>query len=241
MSDIHGCIQEFNLLLRRAAYNPQEDQLILLGDYVDRGKDSRAVVERVMQLAEDCGVIVLRGNHDQMAYDALTGQDDKRDTHWITNGGFDTMLSYCGGTASVLLRHDSSWKDYAEMKEYICREYKEQLDFLGSLPLYYETDTHLYVHAGIDPSLADWKSQRDYDFIWIREPFYNHPVTSTAKTVVFGHTSTTDLQDGPEIWFSPLGDKIGIDGGCVYGEQLNCLEIGDEGYKTYAVRLGEVE
>ncbi|KHL94735.1 metallophosphoesterase [Paenibacillus sp. IHB B 3415] len=241
ISDIHGCVEEFNLLLRRANYIPSEDQLILLGDYVDRGPDSRAVVEQVKRLAEEHGVIVLRGNHDQMACDALAGEDDKRDTHWITNGGFHTLLSYCGGRDSVLLRPDSGWKDYAEMKEYMRREYQEHLDFLGTLPFYYETDTHLFVHAGIDPSLADWTSQREYDFIWIREPFYNHPVTSTAKTVVFGHTSTVDLQDGAGIWFSPHGDKIGIDGGCVYGEQLNCLEINEDGYRTYSVRLGEKE
>ncbi|MEK3759153.1 metallophosphoesterase family protein [Paenibacillus sp. FSL P4-0338] len=241
ISDIHGCIEEFNLLLRRAEYNPSRDQLILLGDYVDRGPDSRAVVEQVKRLAEAEGVIVLRGNHDQMACDALAGEDDKRDTHWITNGGFHTLLSYCGGRDSVLLHPDSGWRDYTEMKRFMRTEYKEHLDFLGSLPYYYETQTHLFVHAGIDPSLADWRTQREYDFIWIREPFYNHPVTSAEKTVVFGHTSTVDLQDGAGVWFSPLGDKIGIDGGCVYGEQLNCLEISEEGYKTYAVRLGERE
>ncbi|MFD1905506.1 metallophosphoesterase [Paenibacillus rhizoplanae] len=61
ISDIHGCIEEFNLLLRRAEYDPSRDQLILLGDYVDRGPDSRAVVEQAKRLAEAEGVIVLRG------------------------------------------------------------------------------------------------------------------------------------------------------------------------------------
>jgi serine/threonine protein phosphatase 1 len=63
ISDIHGCCSEFIALLKRAAYNPLLDQLILLGDYVDRGPDSFQVVELVIQLVNE-GAIALRGNHD---------------------------------------------------------------------------------------------------------------------------------------------------------------------------------
>ncbi|WP_054941441.1 hypothetical protein [Paenibacillus ihuae] len=149
-------------------------------------------------------------------------------------------MSYAVGDADFV-QQDLGWEEYIRIKQWIRPAYKHHLDFLSSLPLYYETEHHLFVHAEIDAALTDWKTQKDYDFIWIREPFYNHPVMNTTKTVVFGHTSTFEFQDNPGIWFSPLEDKIGIDGGCAYGEQMNCLEIGDEGYKTNYVRLGESE
>ncbi|MDF9840412.1 serine/threonine protein phosphatase 1 [Paenibacillus sp. PastF-1] len=239
ISDIHGCYREFNALLRKADYNPGRDKLALIGDYVDRGPNSKAIVDQVMSLHAEYGAVVLKGNHDKMACDALLSDDeDKLDLHWLNNGGFYTLASYVGADADFV-QYDLGWAEYIRIKHWIRQVYKHHLDFLSSLPLYHETEDHLFVHAGIDPALADWRTQKDYDFIWIREPFYNHPVTSTGKTVVFGHTPTFEFQHDPGIWFSPHGDKIGIDGGCAYGEQLNCLEIGEEGYKSYNVRLGE--
>ncbi len=238
ISDIHGCHKEFNALLRKVNCKPSEDKLILLGDYVDRGLHSKEIIEQVMRLKEEWGVIVLKGNHDKMAYDALTNEDDKLDVHWLNNGGFHTMMSYCG---EDFFENDFSWNNYVKAKEYIRNKYKHHLDFLSSLSLYYETKEHIFVHAGIDPTLDDWKTQKEYDFIWIRELFYNNRITNTNnKTVVFGHTSTIHLHETADIWFSPDGDKIGIDGGCAYDMQLNCLEIDEaDGYRTYFVRNGE--
>ncbi len=241
ISDIHGCYREFNALLRKVNYLPDQDKLILIGDYVDRGPNSKAIVEQVMSLQVERGAVVLKGNHDKMACDALLSDDeDKLDIHWLNNGGLHTLMSYAGADADFV-QQDLGWEEYIRIKQWIRQAYKHHLDYLSALPLYYETEDHLFVHAGIDPALADWKTQKDYDFIWIREPFYNHPVTNTTKTIVFGHTSTFEFQNNPGIWFSPLGDKIGIDGGCAYGEQMNCLEISGAGYKTYCVRLGENE
>ncbi|MFD2879344.1 metallophosphoesterase [Paenibacillus rhizoplanae] len=132
ISDIHGCIEEFNLLLRRAEYDPSRDQLILLGDYVDRGAGQQSGCGTGEAACRSRGgYCAAGGNHDQMACDALAGEDDKRDTHWITNGGFHTLLSYCGGRDSVLLHPDSGWRDYTEMKRFMRTEYKEHLDFSG--------------------------------------------------------------------------------------------------------------
>ncbi|ULO10293.1 serine/threonine protein phosphatase [Paenibacillus sp. 19GGS1-52] len=238
ISDIHGSYQEFNALLNKVNYGSSEDQLILLGDYVDRGPNSKAIVEQVKNLHEECGVVVLKGNHDKMACDALLNEDDKLDTHWLNNGGFHTLLSYIDMESDFSM-DDFGWNDYMRMKEFIRHEYKHHLDFLSSLPLYYETEEHIFVHAGINPTAEDWKDQNAYDFIWIRQPFYRNPVTATNKIVVFGHTSTVDLHNSEEIWFSPHGDKIGIDGGCAYGQRLNCLEICDGEYRTHFVRQGE--
>ncbi|WP_308860235.1 hypothetical protein [Paenibacillus radicibacter] len=101
------------------------------------------------------------------------------------------------------------------------------------MPYYHEDDNNIFVHAGINPFYADWRKQSEDDFIWIRDIFIKCK-TSLDKKVVFGHTPTIKIHDKEEIWFGE--DKIGIDGGCCFGLQLNLLEISNEGYKTYFVR-----
>ncbi|WP_369696067.1 metallophosphoesterase family protein [Paenibacillus lautus] len=232
MSDIHGCYDEFNRLLSEVRYQPEQDQLVLLGDYVDRGSKSKEVIEQVMELRDESAV-TLRGNHDQMMLDAILLDTDEVNSRWIRNGARNTIESYCGAD---FFDGGMDRSRYNEGKAYIKRQYEHHLSFLDTLPLYYETDTHLFVHAGINPGVEDWKQQPPHDFIWIREPFFNYH-TGINKTVVFGHTPAVNLHDSEHIWFCDDGDKIGIDGACVYGKQLNCLEITEQlEYRTYFVR-----
>ncbi|WP_442603934.1 metallophosphoesterase family protein [Paenibacillus sp. KN14-4R] len=230
ISDIHGCYEEFKELLSLVNYVPNEDELVLLGDYCDRGFMSKEVVEFVITLCEEGDVKCLRGNHDQMLLNAL---DDVNDASFLRNGGMTTIESYCG----------SDWFDpekryefdrYCDGKDFINANYQSHIDFFRILPFYYENDQFIFVHAGLNPNYGiDWKNQTERDFIWIRDPFFNHP-TQVSKTVVFGHTPTLNLHDTSDVWF---GDgKIGIDGGCCFGRQLNCLEIGDSGLQTHFVK-----
>ena len=73
ISDIHGELELFDSLLEKLNYDADEDQLILLGDYVDRGRDSKGVLNRVSELKRN-GAIVLRGNHDEMMLNAVNGE-----------------------------------------------------------------------------------------------------------------------------------------------------------------------
>ncbi|TXK84501.1 metallophosphoesterase family protein [Paenibacillus sp. N3.4] len=223
ISDIHGCVEQLNHLLDVIAYNNDQDTLLLLGDYVDRGPASRETVEMVMYLVKEKGAIALKGNHDQRFIDILGDADPHMEMKFLEHGGIQTMRSYV----------ESDQLDLKKAKELLRREYKYHIEFLDNLPLYYEDENHIYTHAGLNPTYRDWKSQPKRDFLWIREPFVQHP-TVVTKTVVFGHTRTMDIQGHADVWFG--GDKIGIDGGCPYGLQLNCLEIkeGNE-YRTYAV------
>lgn len=210
-------------------YNPTHDKLILLGDYVDRGPRSREVLEQVMEL-RDKGAITLRGNHDQMMLDAILLDTDELNSRWIRNGARSTIESYCGDD---FFDGEMDRVRYNDGKAYIKQNFKHHVSFLDKLDLYYETDHHIFVHAGINPGVENWKQQSLHDFIWIRDPFYNYP-TGLNKTVVFGHTPSINLHDSESIWFCDEGDKIGIDGACVYGKQLNCLEITDEQeYRTH--------
>ncbi|MED5018560.1 metallophosphoesterase family protein [Paenibacillus chibensis] len=232
ISDIHGCWAEFNLLLEKVQYDPSEDQLILVGDYVDRGRDSKRVIEQLIDLRNRHGVVVLRGNHDQMMHDAILKDSDELNVRWSRNGARQTLESYCGAD---FFGEEMEPGKFREAKEIVKSSFRHHLDFLGSLDLYHETDSHIFVHAGVNPLHSDWKQQPHEDFIWIREPFYANP-TGLDKKVVFGHTPAIHLHESADIWFSPLEDKIGIDGGCVFGKQLNCLEINERNeYKMHVV------
>ncbi|MBS4173160.1 metallophosphoesterase family protein [Bacillus sp. FJAT-49736] len=235
ISDIHGCLKEFQELLNMAEFNPNLDQLILLGDYVDRGKYSKAVVRYIKELVENFGVIALRGNHDQMFCDWL---DEPIETleRYFRNGGLATIQSFLSFDIEREIPEGSEELTYRKWAEEILAKNKELIDFLANLPFYYETDEYIFVHAGINPNYDDWKNTSEYEFIWIRDPFlhFDHPFD---QTIIHGHTPTYILHNDPNIFYG--NKKIGIDGACVYGHQLNCLEIKDGNYTHYCVKKEE--
>ncbi|GAA3412077.1 metallophosphoesterase family protein [Paenibacillus hodogayensis] len=227
ISDIHGCIKQFNQLLLLIEYNPIDDQLILLGDYVDRGPDSKAVVDRVIELVRNNKAIALRGNHDQRLYDLVNSHSKEVRIKFLEHGGIQTIQSYCGSNAEIT---EERLQQGIEM---IRTNYRHHTDFLGQLPLYYEDNHHIYVHAGLNPSFTDWKKQSERDFMYIKDEFIRSSFDLKRK-VIFGHTRTVDIHTQPDIWFSE--DKIGIDGGCAYGMQLNCLIFQDGKYITEHIK-----
>jgi serine/threonine protein phosphatase 1 len=220
VSDIHGCYDKWIALLKKVEFNPKSDHLILLGDYVDRGKQSKEVVDHIAQMVQAGEAIALRGNHDQRFMEWATHNNTFHNAKFVEHGGLQTINSYCDSKYSLedLLKSDI----LEQAKTSIRKNYRAHIQFIDSLPLYYEDDNHIYVHAGLNPFYKNWKEQPEKDFIWIREAFIKHP-TVVDKMVVFGHSQTVDIHGIGDIWLG--GDKIGIDGGCAYGLQLNCLEI----------------
>ncbi|HSI66116.1 MAG TPA: metallophosphoesterase family protein [Planococcus sp. (in: firmicutes)] len=216
ISDIHGEFKLFDKLLQKAGYDAAEDELILLGDYVDRGPDSRRVLERVIELKER-GAIVLRGNHDQMMLDAARDEPGAKG-NWAQNGALPTLQSY-----------ESSIKD---MTLPTADLFWEHIEFIKQLDYYHETDDFIFVHAGVQPGTP--VEQTDpLILLWIREEFYK--TYSGEKTVVFGHTPAFMLR-GTRDYNVYFGDNriIGIDGGAAYGGQLNCLELPSR--RSYSVK-----
>lgn len=204
----------------------------MLGDYIDRGPHSKKVLDQIVEMKDKYGIVVLGGNHDQMMIDSLAG---KGDALWMNNGGYTTTESYVDHKFHPELFY---YDRLDKIKEFIIEQHSNHVDFLNNLPYFHETKTHIFVHAGINPLYRDWKSTPDEDFIWIRKEFYLKD-TNIDKVIVFGHTPCVNLHGSADIWFCEKGDKIGIDGACAYGKQLNCLEISNEGYKTYSVKSGE--
>lgn len=230
ISDIHGSYDAWIALLKKVNFQHKDDRLILMGDYVDRGKKSKDVLSYLNRLIQAGEAIALRGNHDQRFMEWVTDSHINHDAKFIEYGGLETINSYCDHKYKL----EDLLKPYVmeEVKAFIRKNFRAHIRLLDSLLLYYEDDHHIFVHAGLNPFYKAWKEQPEKDFIWIRDAFVNHP-TVVDKKVVFGHTKTIDIHGTGEIWFG--SDKIGIDGGYAYGLQLNCLEITlDQGQINYA-------
>ena len=95
IGDIHGCLTALEVLLKEVRPGP-EDTVVTLGDYVDRGPDSKGVIDRLLALAKETKLVPLLGNHDQMFLQVLAG-DDQRLEAWLGVGGVETLASYNGG------------------------------------------------------------------------------------------------------------------------------------------------
>lgn len=211
ISDIHGQFDLFQQLLRD--FDPMLHQLVLIGDLNDRGPRSKECLLLGMELVQKQGCIYLRGNHEQYLLQFLQDPEEIAERYWL-NGGKETVNS---------LLHPGATQEYSptEIALMIRSRYKELIQFLTDLPYYYEWEKYVFVHAGIDLTKADWHQTSLRDFIWIREPFLNGK-NHTGKVIVFGHTITSSLHgDGQttDLWFSD--DKIGIDGGAIFGGSVH--------------------
>ncbi|PWV99314.1 serine/threonine protein phosphatase 1 [Paenibacillus cellulosilyticus] len=218
ISDIHGCYREFVELLERMEYNPINDRLILLGDYVSRGPCSREVVQLVMILVEEHGAIALQGNHDHRFVRVMENEATEKETaRFFDFGGLETLRSYCNNDITINQEHLDEIRSYMG-------QFESHIAFLKGLPYYYEDRDYIYVHAGVNPNGGPLSEQDLQDLLYIKEAFYNHK-TNLEKVVIFGHTITPDIHGVPDIWEGE--DKIGIDGGCAFGYQLNGLVLKD--------------
>ena len=200
VGDIHGCLEELDDLLDRMS--PGEDDLIVfLGDYIDRGFKPREVVERLIALSQEVPCIFLRGNHEQMFIDFLEYGGDK--AMFFANGGMRTIQSYLG--------HDP-FVSHSQVVRAIPETHKA---FYAGMQWYHEDEGYLYVHAGLRPGVPLAQQDRS-DLLWIRDEFIFSP-TGFEKKVIFGHTP----------FARPLvkNDKIGIDTGAVYGGALTAIEL----------------
>jgi serine/threonine protein phosphatase 1 len=216
IGDIHGCVRELACLIEHLPLESQ-DQLVFLGDYIDRGPDSRGVVSYLLDLQKETSydMVFLKGNHEDMllSYLGIAGQHGEM---FFYNGGQATLASY-GLSAQNL----SSQALLAAMPS-------GHIEFYQELKSYCTVGTYLCVHAGIHPqkSLQD---QTEAELLWIRNKFI-YSSHALPYTILFGHTPQTDV-------FYDLPYKIGLDTGLVYGNKLSCLEIEEK--VLYQINLGK--
>lgn len=205
VGDVHGEVWKLRELLQRLHELPLEDddRLIFLGDYVDRGPEVSLTLDLLIHLREQRpNTVFLRGNHDQAMLDvrdevdpAREPENHRRDTGWwFTYGGRDTMRAYGGGPRWYQRVPGDHWR------------------FLESTQFEHREAGYIFVHAGLLPKGKRWILAEE-PRLWIREPFLDSE-EDFGGVVVFGHTPT---RDGLPI-VEP--NKIGIDTGVAYGGPL---------------------
>jgi serine/threonine protein phosphatase 1 len=196
IGDVHGCNASLALLLQKV--QRRADTLVFLGDYIDRGPQSKQVVTTILKLQkEHPRVITLMGNHEFLFLQYLEGRDS---AVFLQAGGRQTLADYgIDPTMSI---------DEANR-----RLPPEHLAFFRSLPLLWQDQHAVYVHAGLQPG-RHLSQQTSQWCLWARDQFV-HSSYDFGKPVVFGHT----IFDEP--YLTP--DKIGIDTGAVYGGKLTAL------------------
>jgi serine/threonine protein phosphatase 1 len=210
VGDIHGCFSKLVDLMERIKIHREKDILVFLGDYIDRGDQSREVVEYLVRLKKERpNTVFLLGNHEQMLLEYLNGEMVKP---YLINGGQKTLNSYRGPRGGKARQEDP--KALFPM---------EHLEFFHSLIPLFEFQDYIFVHAGLRNGIPI-ESQELSDLLWIREDFYFSKY-NFGKTVVFGHTPF------PEPFV--FNKRIGIDTGAVYGNKLTAVELGAR--KFYSV------
>lgn len=196
IGDIHGCSKALESLLESIAPGP-DDTIVTLGDYVDRGPDSRGVIEQLVQLSKRTNLVSLLGNHEQMMLDVISGETPYQG--WVQHGGVETLDSYgFDGRLNFLPA--------------------EHVAFFESMVDYYETDSHFFVHANYDADVPlddqeieviRWRSLRD----GIPDPHIS------GKIAVVGHTANHDGQ------ILDLGFLIALDTYCYGGGLLTAMDL----------------
>jgi len=229
IGDIHGCDDQLARLLAaiaedEATRGPARTTLIFLGDLVDRGPASAAVIERLRQLADTRpDTRFLLGNHEEVFLDALNG-DPKALRMFCRIGGRETILSY-GVDAAAYDR-----MDYDELHQAMTRHVPpDHQAFVAGFEDMIVIGDYAFVHAGVRPD-TDLASQRNADLRWIRKPFLEH-TGSLEKVVVHGHTisETLDVQ----------GHRIGVDTGAYQTGRLTALGL--EGAERWTVQVEGID
>jgi serine/threonine protein phosphatase 1 len=193
IGDIHGCFDPFYELVEQKIRFRKGDRLVLLGDYIDRGYQTKEVIDYIMKLQEDgFDIIPLIGNHESMMLDSLG--NDQSVSNWFMNGGYETLYSF--GVESI-----------NELNN-------KYIHFFRNLPLYYLQDQFMFVHAGFNDEITDPLSD-SFQMIWSRRENYSNPFF-TGKIIIHGHTPVP-LSTCREALLSH-NRVINIDTGCVYDE-----------------------
>jgi calcineurin-like phosphoesterase family protein len=197
IGDVHGCLPALEAIL--AAIDPRaDDTIVTLGDYVDRGPDSRGVIDRLLALAGQCRLIPILGNHEEMLLAVVDRQMPPDD--WLRCGGQATVDSYgeaAPGVPALPPAHES---------------------FLRRCEPYCETETHLLLHANYDPALP--LAEQDSTMLRWRSLRDSVPAAHySGKTAVLGHTPTRS----GEIF--DIGYLKCIDTCCYGGRWLTALDL----------------
>jgi serine/threonine protein phosphatase 1 len=198
IADIHGCCKTFKKLILEKISIKKSDKIYCLGDYVDRGPDSKGVIDFILKMRKKGYKIhTLRGNHEEIMLNSIN--DEKSFLHWTKNGGDKALASF---------KIDS-----------IKKLKPVYLNFIKRTKFYIETKDFILVHAGLNFSIENPLSDKEA-MLWIRNFTVNKDYLK-GKILIHGHTPKTR----GEIISQKFESTINLDGGCVYmqGEGFGSL------------------
>lgn len=194
IGDIHGCSDALASILR--VIDPQHDDTIIpLGDYVNRGMDSKGVLDLLIELSRRCRVVPILGNHDEMMLAARGSKAAFR--HFLEFGGIETLDSY-GDSGQISLIPD------------------EHFQFLESCVPWFETETHSFTHGNYDPDLPlEQQSGRTLRWLSLRDSVPGPHFS--GKVAVVGHTPQPEVLN--------LRHLVCLDTGCASGGKLTAMDV----------------
>lgn len=201
VGDIHG---QYNLLLAlmKQIKPSKGDKFVFLGDYIDRGKFSKKVINYLLEFKENYNSVFLRGNHEDMLLDYLNLDNEALfGNAYLLNGGDETMRSYAGKKA--------------DLKEFKNSIPSSHIEFILNTKIYHTEKEYIFVHAGLEANKPLKKQDRSH-LLWVRDKFIQ-TTTNLDRIVIFGHT--------PQKEVLIMDDKIGIDTGAGYGKNLSAIEL----------------
>ena len=220
MSDIHGSYPQMINALKE--WDFENEHLVITGDIINKGPDSLKVVRKLMDLKKEFpkNVTVIKGNHEEKLISWIIKNKDEPMKDYPYK---ETIKSYLGLREYKNITVENVMKDMLSYR-------KDELTFLKSLPIYLEVENSIFVHAGINLNIADWRKDRRY-ILWEKRDFiYTNKVPN--KRVFFGHTPTTFIHKDRKkngIWISKDGMKVAIDGRVSSGGQLNVVRVDNLG------------
>ena len=222
VGDIHGCLLKLKELTDELERVMQpQDTLLFLGDYIDRGPDSKGVIDHILDLKTRVpSVVTLRGNHEQMmldAYDYFNPEEgyprisNELGMLWFQNNAHTTLASFA--------QSGSWWERIPEA----------YWTFVENTEMEYTVGGYYFVHAGVLPRGIVWREKQLDPRLWIRDEFL-HSSQDFGHVVVFGHTPLKE----PVL----LSNKIGIDTGAVFGGPLTAIALDiDRPYRPQTIRI----
>lgn len=217
IGDIHGTFNALAALVS-AVELTADDLLVTLGDYVDRGPDSAAVLDWLIERRQNGKLVALRGNHERMMLDSRS--DYRTREYWLSYGGDATLDSYFrrGGEGELSDVPEAHW----QFMENVCQNW-------------FETDTHFFVHANALPDMS-LDDQPEYVLLW--EKLVDVPPHTSGKIMICGHTPQSSGQP------LNLGHAVCIDTWACGPEWLTCLDVTSGQYwqanQRGQVRRGEL-
>lgn len=213
VGDIHGQLDALERALDLIAQDGgSEARVVFLGDYTDRGPDSRGVLDRLIEgQAQGRDWVFLKGNHDRM-FEWFMQDYPRHDIHlpvelyWLHQrlGGDTTLASY-----GIEFTGSTRGSDvHQQARENVPQAH---IDFLTALPLTYQTDDLFFAHAGIRPGVP-LDQQTEHDLLWIRQEFHQS-TRAHPKLIVHGHTPVDHARH--------YGNRVNLDSGAGYGKPLS--------------------